>query len=88
MLHGWTVQQLSATIAAEKPQPARPLGRPPKSPVLKWLGGVRTAAGQARDPVEFAADFAKLDDVAKAAALAQMQALREEIDGLLAVLGG
>ena len=55
--------------------------------MLKWLDGVRGAAGPARDPVTFAADFARLDSAAQAGTLAQMQALREEIDGLLAVVG-
>ncbi len=37
---------------------------------------------------EFAGEFAKLDDLAQAAALAQMQALPEAIDGQLATVGG
>jgi len=84
--HHWTAQKLQEVIAAEFPQPADTRGRPTKPEVLKWLGALRTAAGDKRNPAAFAADFAKLTEVDQAATLLTMAELRSELDALLAAV--
>jgi len=85
--HDWSVEQLQQTIAAEKPLPPHPLGRPKMAPVMKWLGGMQRAAGKAADAPTFAADFAKLPAEDRAKVAADLQALKATLEALLAAAG-
>ena len=86
--HGWSAEKLAETLAAEHPQaPQRP-GRPRKPELLKWLGTVRREVAVRQDDRKFAKDFAVLHVADQAAAKAELRALRQRLDQLLAYDGG
>lgn len=84
--HGWSAEKLAATLAAEHPQPPQRPGRPKKPELLKWLGTVRREVSVRPDPRQFAGEFAGLPTADQAAAKAELQAIRQRLDELLAML--
>lgn len=85
--HAWTAAKLTATIAAEQPQPAKRPGRPKKAELLKWLGSVRRQVTVRKDVQTFATDFGELAAADQGRAKAELQALRQRLDELLAAVG-
>lgn len=81
--HAWTVEQLKAKIAAEKPAKPQPLGRPLKPAPLKWLNAVQKAAGE---DAGWAAGVAALSAEDKAAMAADLQTLVGQLQARLAAL--
>ena len=86
--HGWTTEQLAATVAAEHPQPPRHAGRPKKAQVLKWLDGLQRAAQGRQDPSSFAAGYGALPPTEQARVKADISALHRDLTALLAAVAG
>jgi hypothetical protein len=86
--HGWTTEQLTATVAAEHPQPPNHAGRPKKAEVLKWLDGLQRAAKARQDPAGFAVGYEALQASQQARVKADIQALHQELSALLAAIAG
>jgi hypothetical protein len=84
--HGWTVEQLTATIAAEQPRPPNRTGRPRKPEVLKWLHGLQKASAGRTDPQAFGGEFAALEERDQARVYAELLALQENLGMLIAGL--
>jgi hypothetical protein len=84
--HAWTAEKLAATLAAEHPQPPNRPGRPKKPELLKWLGTVPREVAVRQDARKFAKDFAALPTAEQASAKAELRALRQRLDELLATL--
>lgn len=84
--HGWSVAQLRATLAAEKPAVGKPRGRPTLAPVVKWQAGVQRAVGTVR-PADFARQFSKLPDDEQARMRTELVGLRKLLQSLELAIG-
>ncbi len=82
----WTAQQLEATIAAEKPQDEPHQGRPPQSPVVKWVNALQKTAGQEQFGETMAEAFHKLPKVHQAKVKAELKAVHAEIGAVLKLM--
>lgn len=84
--HSWTVEQLQAQIAAEKPVVPNPLGRPHKAAALKWLKAVQTVTTKGVDAANWAYEVAELSPTDQAKLKADMQTLVAQLQLRLAAL--
>lgn len=82
--HDWTVQQLQARIADERPAQPRPLGRPVKPAALKWLGAVQKA--MAVGDGQWSTEIGQLAPAQRAQLKAELVALQAGLAVRLAAL--
>lgn len=85
--HTWSVAQLRATLAAEKPVVGKPRGRPALAPVVRWQGAVQRAIGTAVRPAKFAKDFSTLPAEEQVRMRLELVRLRKLLQSLEVAIG-
>jgi len=78
----WSVAQLSAAVAAQRPAQGKRPGRPAKPVALKWLGEVGRAVDKGPDAAKFAEYYAGLDAAGRAEAKVAVDGLAARVAAL------
>jgi len=82
----WSVAQLTAAVAAQRPAQGKRPGRPAEPVALKWLGEVGRVVEKGPDVAQFGAWYAGLDDDAKAAVHTALDGVATSIAALKVAL--